>query len=131
MTHLGTINDRSGTFYIAQRGGHHPDCEQLLAKQRRVARHGAGFYNVSRWFEHARSYHPAPRTKTAINRHLYALTRKEIQMEQVLKSLTLDYFGNGKHKISPEKFFDMEKSLLLDVRSMKPGQVLKAIKNKK
>ena len=38
-------------------------------------------------------------------------------MEQVLKSLTLDYFGNGKHKISPEKFFDMEKGLLLDVRS--------------
>ena len=38
-------------------------------------------------------------------------------MEQVLKSLTLDYFGNGKHKISPEKFFDMEQVLLLDVRS--------------
>ena len=38
-------------------------------------------------------------------------------MEQVLKSLTLDYFGNGKHKISPEKFFDMEQGLLLDVRS--------------
>ena len=38
-------------------------------------------------------------------------------MEQVLKRFTLDYFGNGKHKISPEKFFDMEKALLLDVRS--------------
>ena len=38
-------------------------------------------------------------------------------MENVLKSFTLDYFGNGKHKISPEKFFDMEKCLLLDVRS--------------
>ena len=38
-------------------------------------------------------------------------------MEQVLKSFTLDYFGNGKHKISPEKFFDIEKGLLLDVRS--------------
>ena len=38
-------------------------------------------------------------------------------MEQVLKSLTLDYFGNGKHKISPETFFDMNKGLLLDVRS--------------
>ena len=38
-------------------------------------------------------------------------------MEQVLKRFTLDYFGNGKHKISPEKFFDIEKGLLLDVRS--------------
>ena len=38
-------------------------------------------------------------------------------MEQVLKNLTLDYFGNGKHKISPEKLFDMENALLLDVRS--------------
>ena len=43
--------------------------------------------------------------------------RKGIGMEQVLKSFTLDYFGNGKHKISPEKFFDIEKGLLLDVRS--------------
>ena len=38
-------------------------------------------------------------------------------MEQVLRNLTLDYFGNGKHKISPEKFFGMEKAFLLDVRS--------------
>ncbi len=38
-------------------------------------------------------------------------------MEQVLKSLTLDFFGQGKHKISPEKFFETENGLLLDVRS--------------
>jgi len=38
-------------------------------------------------------------------------------MEQVLRNLTLDYFGNGKHKISPDKFFDIENALLLDVRS--------------
>ncbi len=38
-------------------------------------------------------------------------------MEQILKSLTLDFFGKGKHKISPEKFFEMEDGLLLDVRS--------------
>jgi hypothetical protein len=43
--------------------------------------------------------------------------RKGVGMEQVLKSFTLDYFGNGKHKISPEKFFDIAKGLLLDVRS--------------
>ncbi|GAB6162178.1 hypothetical protein JCM12298_13370 [Desulfothermus naphthae] len=38
-------------------------------------------------------------------------------MEQVLKNLTLDFFGQGKHKISPEKFFEIEKGFLLDVRS--------------
>jgi rhodanese-related sulfurtransferase len=38
-------------------------------------------------------------------------------MEQILKNLTLDFFGKGKHKISPEKFFDIGNGLLLDVRS--------------
>ncbi|SMC20370.1 Rhodanese-related sulfurtransferase [Desulfacinum hydrothermale DSM 13146] len=38
-------------------------------------------------------------------------------MEKVLKGFTLDYFGSGKHKITPEKFFDMEEVVLLDVRS--------------
>ena len=38
-------------------------------------------------------------------------------MEQILKSLTLDFFGKGQHKISPEQFFEMENGLLLDVRS--------------
>ena len=38
-------------------------------------------------------------------------------MEHVLKSLTLKFFGKGKHKISPDKFFEIENGLLLDVRS--------------
>jgi len=38
-------------------------------------------------------------------------------MEQVLRTLSLEFFGKGKHKISPEKFFEMEKGFLLDVRS--------------
>ncbi len=38
-------------------------------------------------------------------------------MEQVLKKLTLEFFGTGKHKISPEKFFERENGFLLDVRS--------------
>jgi len=38
-------------------------------------------------------------------------------MEQVLKNLTLDFFGNGKHKITPENFFDKKDAILLDVRS--------------
>lgn len=38
-------------------------------------------------------------------------------MEQILKSLTLDFFGKGKHKILPELFFEIENGFLLDVRS--------------
>ncbi len=38
-------------------------------------------------------------------------------MEQVLKSLTLEFFGSGKHKITPEKLFETESAVLLDVRS--------------
>ena len=38
-------------------------------------------------------------------------------MERVLKSLTFDFFGNGKHKIAPEAFFQIENGFLLDVRS--------------
>ena len=38
-------------------------------------------------------------------------------MDHILKNLTLDFFGNGKHKISPEKFFQIENGILLDVRS--------------
>lgn len=38
-------------------------------------------------------------------------------MEQILKRFTLEFFGKGKHKISPEKFFETERGFLLDVRS--------------
>jgi rhodanese-related sulfurtransferase len=43
--------------------------------------------------------------------------KKDIKLERILKSLTLDFFGKGKHKISPEKFFELENCFLLDVRS--------------
>lgn len=43
--------------------------------------------------------------------------REEIEMEQILRNFTLDFFGKGKHKVSPEKFFEMENCMLLDVRS--------------
>jgi rhodanese-related sulfurtransferase len=38
-------------------------------------------------------------------------------MEQILRSFTLDFFGKGKHKILPDKFFVAENCILLDVRS--------------
>lgn len=43
--------------------------------------------------------------------------RKEIKMEQILKKFTLEFFGTGKHKTLPEKFFEAENGFLLDVRS--------------
>jgi len=38
-------------------------------------------------------------------------------VDQILKGLTLDFFGKGKHKITPDKLFEMEDAILLDVRS--------------
>ena len=38
-------------------------------------------------------------------------------MEQVLKKFTLDFFGKGKHKVSPADFFELDDVVLLDVRS--------------
>jgi rhodanese-related sulfurtransferase len=38
-------------------------------------------------------------------------------MEQVLKNFTLDFFGKGKHKVSPAAFFEQDDVVLLDVRS--------------
>ena len=38
-------------------------------------------------------------------------------MEQVLRNFTLDFFGKGKHKTTPEKCFEMPDVIFLDVRS--------------
>jgi len=38
-------------------------------------------------------------------------------MEQILKNFTLDFFGKGKHKISPAAFFEFEDVVFRDVRS--------------
>ena len=38
-------------------------------------------------------------------------------MENLLKAMTLDFFGTGQHKISAEKLLEKENVLLLDVRS--------------
>ena len=43
-------------------------------------------------------------------------------MEQILRNLTLDFFGKGKHKISPEKFFEIKNGFLLDVRSKEEAE---------
>ena len=38
-------------------------------------------------------------------------------MEQVLRTLTLDFFGKGQHKVSPDQLLEMENAFLLDIRS--------------
>lgn len=45
-------------------------------------------------------------------------------MEQVLKNFTLDFFGKGKHKVSPAAFFELDDVVLLDVRSKEEAACL-------
>ena len=48
----------------------------------------------------------------------------EIVIEQVLRSLNLNFFGKGKHKISPEIFFEKENAIFLDVRSKEEAETI-------
>lgn len=41
----------------------------------------------------------------------------ESTMDQLLKNFTLDFFGQGKHNITPDKLIGKDNVLLLDVRS--------------
>ncbi|WP_457553493.1 hypothetical protein [Desulfobacula sp.] len=45
-------------------------------------------------------------------------------MEQILKNFTLDFFGKGKHKISPVAFFEMDDIVFLDVRTTEEANSL-------
>ncbi len=45
-------------------------------------------------------------------------------MEKVLRSLDLEFFGKGKHKISPEAFFEKENAIFLDVRSKEESETI-------
>lgn len=40
-----------------------------------------------------------------------------VELKTILKSMDLNFFGNGKHKITSEKLFGQKNSFLLDVRS--------------
>ena len=43
-------------------------------------------------------------------------------MEQLLKNFTLEFFGKGRHKTTPDQFFGMDKGFLLDVRSKEESE---------
>ncbi len=45
-------------------------------------------------------------------------------MDKVLKTLTLDYFGSGCHKITASKLLGMDKAVFVDVRSMEEDETL-------
>lgn len=38
-------------------------------------------------------------------------------MDKLMRKFTLDFWAKGKHKITPEKFVEIEKCFLIDVRS--------------
>lgn len=45
-------------------------------------------------------------------------------MEKILKNFTLDFFGQGSHKIDPEQFMKLGSAILLDVRSREEVQAI-------
>ena len=45
-------------------------------------------------------------------------------MDNTLKKMDLDFCGNGKHKISLEKFIESENILFLDVRDKAEVEIL-------
>lgn len=45
-------------------------------------------------------------------------------MKDILSTMTLDFFGKGKHKVAPEKLFEMDNVFLLDVRSKEEAGAL-------
>jgi rhodanese-related sulfurtransferase len=45
-------------------------------------------------------------------------------MKDILSTMTLDFFGQGKHKITPEKLFDSDNAFLLDVRSREESDAI-------
>ncbi len=46
-------------------------------------------------------------------------------MDNTLKSMNLEFLGNGKHKVSIEKLFENKNSVFLDLRDNKEVEVLK------
>ena len=46
------------------------------------------------------------------------------EFDELLRSMNLDFFGKGKHKISPSTHFNAENSILLDVRSKEEFETL-------
>jgi len=50
--------------------------------------------------------------------------KEKEKLAGILRSMTLDFFGRGKHKITPENHFKSEEALFLDVRSSKECETL-------
>jgi rhodanese-related sulfurtransferase len=46
------------------------------------------------------------------------------KVADILRSMTFDFFGRGKHKITPESHFKSEDTMFLDVRSSKECETL-------
>ncbi len=46
------------------------------------------------------------------------------KLETIMQSMTFDFFGNGKHKICPDKILQDKNNVLLDVRSKEKTKTL-------
>ncbi len=46
------------------------------------------------------------------------------ELDLILRTMTLEFFGGGKHKISPEALFETKDAVFLDVRSTSEQQSL-------
>ena len=46
------------------------------------------------------------------------------EIENVMRSLTFEFFGGGKHKIKPSEFLAKDNALFLDVRSKEEANTL-------
>ncbi|HHL41034.1 MAG TPA: rhodanese-like domain-containing protein [Candidatus Bathyarchaeota archaeon] len=46
------------------------------------------------------------------------------EIENVMRSLTFEFFGGGKHKIKPNEFLAKDNALFLDVRSKEEANTL-------
>ena len=48
----------------------------------------------------------------------------ETSFDELLRSMTFEFFGTGRHKISPEKLLDEPGAVLLDVRSTEEAETI-------
>jgi len=44
--------------------------------------------------------------------------------QDLLRELTFDFFGSGRHKVTPDRLFSIHNAVLLDVRSTEEVQTL-------
>lgn len=52
------------------------------------------------------------------------IVKGESSMDQLLRKMNLKFFGEGRHKLTPEKVLEMKNVILLDVRSREEAEAI-------